>query len=400
LAEASKHPDLTFRPATPDLSNSAQHRFAGFASPPEPPAPATAVAPAVSDGLRIDRGHAGQLLVSGTPAVDALSLIWRERRSISIDCNLPVQDVERLAPALARLSGHAPMCVFRCEDRRRWDEVLRALASGRALPDPHLEVNFRVEDARALQPAIGAVAYSLDQLSETIHTSLDKAIFDELHGALFDCLGRPAPFEMGWIIEPRLKERLWTLWHGWHAIIDADPVTRRRFLLLLATECDPEEPEPAALVRVGPRTLRPFLLKAALFGLAFSIGSGQNLSPSSCHPGNLQTSRLTGHACGVSWIDGRDLTPAVVDRPWTTAIVLLAELRSAFRLLQSEPRLDRDDHSPALIGDSAIAERPLILGADDVFQAALEAGEQALATYLTEVLGWRAAAADSSLERA
>ena len=37
----------------------------------------------------------------------------------------------------------------------------------------------------------------------------------------------------------------------------------------------------------------------------------------------------------------------------------------------------------------AIAERPLILGADDVFQAALEAGEQALATYLSGVLQWR-----------
>lgn len=147
-----------------------------------------------------------------------------------------MQDVEDLVPALARLSGHAPMCVFYCEDRRRWEEILRALASGRALPDPHLEVNFRVEDARVLQPAIGAVAYSPDQLSETIHTSLDKAIFDELHGALFDCLGRPAPAEMGWIIEARLKEQLWTLWRGWHAMIDPDPVTRRRFLLLLATE--------------------------------------------------------------------------------------------------------------------------------------------------------------------
>jgi hypothetical protein len=401
LPDASKHPDPTFRPATPRLTDTAQRRFAAFTSLPEPsPATAIAVNTALFDELRVDRGHAGQLLVSGTLAVEALSRIWRERRSISIDCNLPVQDVKDLVPALARLSGHAPMCVFHCEDRRRWEEVLRTLASGRALPDPHLEVNFRVEDPRVLQPAIGAVAYSPDQLSETIHTSLDKVIFDQLHGALFDCLGRAAPAEMGWIIEARLKEQLWTLWRGWQAIIDPDPVTRRRFLLLLAMERDSEVPEPAALVRVGPKTPRPFLLKAALFGLAFCIGSGQNLSPSPRHPGNLQTSGLTGHACGVSWIDGRDLTPAVVDRPWTTTIVLLAELRSAFRLLQSEPRLDRDDHAPALIGDPAIAERPLILGADDVFQAALEAGEQALATYLTGVLQWRAAAADSSLERA
>jgi hypothetical protein len=403
IPAAARRPDPTFRPATPSLTDSAQRRFAAFIAPPEPPPLAAAAAvggPTLGGGLRIDRGHARQLLVSGTLAVAALPDVWQRRQSLTIDCRLPVQDVERLVPALARLSGHAPLCDFYCTDRRRWEEMLHTLATGRAMPGPDLDVSFRVEDARDLPPTVGAIAISPDQLSDAIHTGLDKAIFDELHGALFDCLGRASPTEMGWMIEPALRAQLWDLWRAWHTIIEPDPLTRRRFLLLLVTERDSEAPESAALVRVGPKTLRPFLVKAALFGLAFAIGARRNLTPSPHHPGNLQTLGLTGHACGVSWIEGRGLNPANVDRPWTTAIVLLAELRSAFRLLQGEPRLDRDEHAPALIGDPAVAERPLILGADDVFQAALEAGEHALATYLGEVLAWRAAAADNSLERA
>lgn len=75
LPDASKRPDPTFRPATPRLTDSAQRRFAAFTSLPEPP-PAAAIAvnaAALSDEFRVDRGHAGQLLVSGTLAVEDLS---------------------------------------------------------------------------------------------------------------------------------------------------------------------------------------------------------------------------------------------------------------------------------------------------------------------------------------
>lgn len=50
--------------------------------------------------------------------------------------------------------------------------------------------------------------------------------------------------------------------------------TARRFLLLLADEKDFQSDAAVPLVRVGPRTVRTHLLKAAVFALAFVAGTG------------------------------------------------------------------------------------------------------------------------------
>lgn len=259
-------------------------------------------------------------------------------------------------------------------------------------------LQFRVEEARALAAPMNPQASEAAAFIRAAQAALDAETLQGLHDALFDVLARPEPVECGWVIEADLRDELWGLWQTWRAALDDSPGAIRRFLLLLADAEDFVDEADDSLVRVGPKTLRGYLLKAALFALAFVLGTNQPLGPAFAHPGNLQGQGLSGHACGVTWIEGRDVGPRVAERTWSAAIVLLAELKVAAEFLFAEPRLDAQFGDRPRVGEIALAERPLILGADDVFLDALEAGRTALTAYLNDVIGTRADAASRLIE--
>lgn len=288
--------------------------------------------------LRIDSGPPG-LGISGDLATQDFGAAWREGQGIVVDCALRPQNAPRLATALARLCGHAVTSMLFGRERRRWEDFLRGAASPRKLPG-NLDFAFRVTEARALPGVDAATAVSSDALSDAIHLALDAEAYRALDGLLFDVLGRPDPEPCGWEIETDLRQSLWALWEAWRQVLNADEQVCRRFLVLLAHEQDFEGEADAALVRVGPRTLRAHPLKAAIFALAFVAGSDSQVVPVADRPGNIRGEVLSGHACGVAWIEGREVGPRTVLRPWTTSVVLLAELRAAVEVLGEEPRLD------------------------------------------------------------
>jgi hypothetical protein len=391
-------PIAGLRPSTPPLSSGALARFpqpaANVAASPAPAAP-----PAPQRSLRVEQAADGRLVWSGDLEPVGAAQVWRDDQITAIDCGVAVADAGPLLGALARLSGHAHNCDLYCRDRRRWEDVLIHDYSARILPSPYVSLRFMVHDARSGAPGAMTMPYDGQALAETLHEALDVEVLDQLHHALFDCLSRTPPAPTGWPIERELSHRMWVLWSAWRIRLDADPAMRRRFLLLLATERDTQRLGPDELCRLGPKILRPYLLKAALFALAFTIGAGRDLVPATCYPGNISDAALTGHASGVAWIDDREVGPDVASRPWSTGVVLLSELKSAFQQLQGEPRLNRGfDQLRPLIDEPGPAERPLVLGGDSVFQQALIAGEQAIAEYLSRVFQSRTAAAEQSLE--
>jgi hypothetical protein len=262
----------------------------------------------------------------------------------------------------------------------------------------NLEIRIRVEEARELPSAENPQIMPAETFVETAHRALDAETFQALHNELYDVIGRPDPVECGWVIEAGLRDQLWVLWQIWQAALEADAGSLRRFLVLLADAQDYTDAGERALVRVGPKTVRAHLLKATIFALAFVFAAERPLTPATKHPGNLQGEGAAGHACGVTWIDGRDVGPRVADRTWSTSIVLLAELKAGVELLRGEPRLDESLDGRPLVGEVAVAERPLILGADERFLDALEQGTPALSGYLMEVLEWRATAASRLIE--
>lgn len=396
MPPAAKTPSGTTRPATPTLSAEAIALFGAEPGPDNldeaPPALAEDVV-----SLRLERGHAGEILTSGDLPVAQIGEIWRQGRQVSVDCGWPPYDAPRLVDLLARLCGHAIAAVVWSDYRGPWEKALAHALRPHALP-ANLNLRVHVEPGRTLPAAVGAVAVQPDAFVEAGHAALDAECLRMLDDELRQVIGCPDPADCGWPIEPALRAELWALWETWRATLQDDPAVLRRFLVLLADESDaPGLPE-SGLVRVGPRTIRAHLLKPALFGLAFVLGSHQDMGPAPGHPGNLQGPGGAGHACGVNWIEGRNLSSRVAERVWTTPVVLLSELQVALDFLRPAPRLDEVMTPVPLLADLGAHERPLIMGADEAFRDALEQGRPALDQYLAEILDRRAEAAGMLIE--
>ncbi|WP_091741902.1 ABC-three component system protein [Phenylobacterium immobile] len=399
MPAAATNPLEGFRPQTPALTPEAAARFAAFHSPDMqplgPPEPAPAADTSVR--LRIDRAADGDLVVTGNLEPAALAEAWRDERAVVVDCSLAARDAPTLVGLLARLCGHALSSAFFVHDRRRWAEALGYAVRGRALPG-NLEIRFQVEGPREQAAAANPQLIPLPDFVATVHRALDVEVLRTLHEQIYDVVGRPDPIECGWAIEAGLRTALWALWEDWRPALQGDANALRRFLVLLADDRDYEDGGETTLVRVGTKTIRSHLLKAALFALAFVVGSERPMSPATAHPGNLRGAAGAGHACGVTWIEGRDIGARVAERPWSTQIVLLAELKAAFEFLRGEPRMDELIDDRPRVGEIAATERPLVLGADDQFLDALEQGLPALNIFLTGVLAWRADSARDLIE--
>ena len=396
MPPAAKAPSGTTRPATPSLSPEA---IALFGAEPGPDnldeAPPTLADNVVS--LRLDRGPAGEILASGDLPVANIGEIWRQARPVSVDCGWSPDEAQRLVGLLARLCGHATAAVVWSDDQRPWEKALAHVLRPHALP-ANLSLRVYVELARTLSAAIGAVAAQPNPFVEAGHEALDAECLRMLDDELRQVIGCPDPADCGWPIETALRGELWALWETWRGTLQDEPAVLRRFLVLLADEHDaPGLPE-SGLVRVGPRTIRAHLLKPALFGLAFVLGSQLDMGPAPDHPGNLHGLSGAGHACGVNWIGGRNLSSRVADRAWSTPVVLLSELQVAVDFLRPAPRLDEVMTPSPLLGRLGAQERPLIMGADEAFRDALEQGRPALHQYLAEILDQRAVAAGMLIE--
>lgn len=389
------------RPESPRLTPAARARFEAAATiAGAPPAPPIGVAPTAGEMNHhlLLRANGGDVEWHGHVSPDEAEQYWSGQRSFIVHSEISVADAGPLVASIARIGVHVPDFTIHARDVHGWRAAMTKLCAVRELPGPDLAAPCVVRDWADAPPLELRATVAPSLMAATVHGILDEEMLRQLRSALHDILG-PAAVEMGWPIEAALKDRLWAKWEEWHGALLADAVTRRRFLLLLATEQDRADPGDGLLVRVGPRILRPFLTKPALFGLAFAVSSGHALAPAGGPPGNVATQGITGHACGVGWIEGRDLGPSCAMRQnWTTGIVLLAQLKDAFQLIEGELRFDRAAGGPSRVGTISLGEEPLVIGADEAFVTALEAGEQSVHDYLHSIFTWRSEAARATLE--
>lgn len=344
------------------------------------------------------RGNAGIVEWLGEISPSEAERYWVNGRPLVVHTELSAADAGPLVAALARIGAHVSNFVIHARDAHGWRGAMNKLCAARELPGPDLAAPCVVHDWADPPQLDTHASVASFLLAETVHAALDDEMLRQLRGALHDILG-PAAVEMGWPIDATLKTRLWAQWEIWHGALVADATTRRRFLLLLATEQDYANLRDELLVRVGPKILRPFLTKPALFGLTFAVCSGHALAPSGGPPGNVAAQGITGHACGVGWIGGRDLGASrVMRQTWSTGVVLLAQLKDAFQLIEGERRFDRTAGDPPKVGTTALAEEPLVIGADEIFLTALEAGEESVRDYLQSIFTSRSEAARAGLE--
>jgi hypothetical protein len=396
---AANPPASATRPESPVLTASAAARFAGLgpapAAEPDPVAPAPPAEPLL---IGLAPGEAGTVVWSCELGPGDAGQIWSGGRSVALHCEISAADAAPLAPMLARLGAHAAGFTFHAKDVAGWRASLGALCASKALPGPQLAIHCPVAEWDGAAVPGPAVELAPPLLAKTIQNRLDREVLRQLHALLYQILG-PAAAPTGWPIEPALRQRLWDQWSEWHAALAADDGLCRRFLRLLTSEVDREPAAEAALVGLGPKTLRPFMTQATIFALAFAVCSGMAVSPTGIHPGNLACDALTGHSCGVSWINERTLgMRGAMDQAWTTGVVLLSQLREAVRMMEGDLRMDRSLSDAPAVGSIAPSEEPLIIGADDGFVAALEAGEPELQAYLQSIFRWRSETATPALE--
>ncbi|NVD37651.1 hypothetical protein HT585_02190 [Ensifer sp. HO-A22] len=386
------------RPESPSLTASARARFAPFA-PAAAPAPLPEQEAVGPPTLRIVLQRQGNNITwSGDLAPTDIDMLWRGNHGLSVYTDVAAADSDGLISALARLGCHAASFHLHARDAQGWRTSMTSLCASRSLPGPDIGTRCIVNDWDDPPVVVQRVTSPIADLASIVSERLDLETLRQLHGALYDVLG-PPNVEIGWPIEARLKEQLWSRWLNWHPVLQAEPATRRRFMLLLVTEQDRDNITPELLVRVGPRSLRPFLTKPTIFGLTFAVCSEHAVSPIAVAPGNMAGGGLTGHACGVGWIQGRDLSAGfAAAQAWTTGVVLLAQLREAFRLAERDVRFDHAPGDPAKVGDVLSDQEPLVIPADELFVIALEAGEQSMQQHLRSVIQWRATNNRASLE--
>lgn len=388
------------RPESPQLTPAARARFEAAAAGMVAAAPVEAPVAAPSGIVNsvVVRNNGAEVEWLGQIAPGAAEQYWGSGRPFEVYAELSAADAGTLVAAIARIGAHIPNFVIYARDVQGWRGAMSRLCAARELPGPDLATLCIVNDW-AEPPALPVqISTAASALAENIHFALDEEMLRQLHGALHEILG-PAAVEMGWPIEVALRDRLWAQWEIWDGVLRADGAIRRRFLLLLATEQDHADLRSPLFVRVGPKILKPFLTKPALFGLAFAVCSGHALTPSGRAPGNVVAEGITGHACGVGWIGGRELSASRATRQqWSSGVVLLAQLKDAFLLIEGGLRFDHVAGDLPRIGTTSRGEEPLLIGADETFLAALEAGEQSVKNYLESIFRSRSEAVRASLE--
>lgn len=389
------------RPVSPRLTATAIDRFrlfrASAAAAAAQPAPQTAVRPN-AQRVAISLAATGNVRWAGDIQPSDIHQLWAAGTTVDLYCDVNAADALRLLPAIARVGAHADGLTLFIRDVARWRTALNSLWSDRSHPGPNLNLRSPIEDWRDPPRLAQLAELPLGELVDALHDRLDDSTLSAVHGALFDVLGPPA-VPTGWEIEPALRERLWELWQVWKEALALDVKKRRRFLRLLASVHDKVDVEDAALVRIGPKIVNRYLTMPTIFALAFAACSGRPVAPASQHPGNVSVEALTGHSCGVEWIDRRSIRALMVSQHnWTTSVVLLSELSDAVQLMEGDLRMDQTSSDPPKVGVPSLTEKPIVIGADGEFLRALEEGTVALQRFFQSIFQRRADAARQLLE--
>jgi hypothetical protein len=389
------------RPVSPRLTPAAIDRFEPFRENAEAAAAQVAPQAAAQPNARrvaISLSAAGGVVWAGDIQPSDIHLLWTDGAIVEVYCDLGAADASRLLTVIARVGAHAGDLTFFVRDAARWRTALDSLWSDRSHPGPNLNLRSPIEDWRDPPALVQLAELHLGELAEAMHERLDSSTLSAVDVALFNFLGPPA-VPTGWEIEPSLRDRLWELWQAWNRVLAHDADKRRRFLRLLASVQDKVEVEAAALVRIGPKIVSRYLAMPTIFALAFAACSGRPVAPASQHPGNVSVEELTGHTCGVEWIDRRAIHALVVGQHnWTTGVVLLSELSEAVQMMEGNIRMDQLSSDPPKVGVPSLSEQPIVIGANGEFLRALEEGNLAVQRFFQSIFQRRTDAARQSLE--
>ena len=319
----------------------------------------------------------GRIQWSGSLHPSEVSNLWNidpmKQGKLRISISAKLHELGQADDALFRLSAYANLKLLRVPDRDAWVRGLKKLEDVHREPDTAI----RFDDSTNEESCPAAwQEFDKDQLSNLIHSALDRKILDWLSGELYNCLKNGKDTEIGEKIESNLASLMWAKWQNWESELRDEPALLPHFLSRVF-EVDAKAPVNLSnFASIGfCSSVRKQLLRATLFALALDA-AGVSTNPKVRDIGNLDVAAQSGHACGISRRDQRDLRRFAGSVDWKSDVVFLPFLGTSLLDLyaRSVPMTRTEGTKDHLITQII----PISLTAEDAFLDALALGAQAV----------------------
>ncbi|MGY0794228.1 ABC-three component system protein [Azospirillum argentinense] len=374
------------------------------------PAPLSIVPTAAASVVEIAEIAPGRFAWTGAVTLADAGRLWDKPSPVGLLRIAVRPDAPpRLRHALLRLLCHAGPDSFDVEilDHDRWRRDYEDCLDQRMPVNDTPEWTASWRACPPLSPGTSALGETAAEFSRRIEAALDRWVLDALDAEIRGCInGTRAGRRYGITVEMDLGERLLELWDRWKA--EMDEPTRRRFLEMLASIHDGDG-KPHGLIGVGQHTLGKCLVPAAILALVVAEcgnavlhpdGSGP-LKPHHKAPGNLASTSLHGHSCGVRWVGGKPMEHwlgALEELPWKCRVVILGTVHSQQDLARARQRSIGHQTPDGRLTDNSLSH-PIALVFDHGFSEALEKGHKAVEQHLRDVFRARLQEQTRYLER-
>lgn len=319
----------------------------------------------------------GRIQWSGSLHPSEVSNLWdidpMKQGQLGISILAKLHELAPADDALLRLSAYANLKLLRVPDRDAWARGLQKLEDVHREPDTAI----RFDDSTNEESCPAAwQEFDKDQLSNLIHNALDRKILNWLSGELYNCLKNGKDTEIGEKIESNFASLMWAKWQNWETALRSDTALLQHFLSRVF-EVDAKAPVTQSnFASIGFCTsVRKQLLRATLFALALDA-AGVSTNPKARDIGNLDVAEQSGHACGISRRNQRDLRRFAGSVDWKSDVVFLPYLGTSLLDLyaRSVPMTRTEGTKDHLITQAL----PISLTAEDAFLDALALGAQAV----------------------
>lgn len=309
----------------------------------------------------------GSLHPSNVGELWAIDPMTQGQVKISIAAKL--RELGSADDALLRLSAFANPRTLRVPDEDAWNRRLQQLEDSHRQPDVSIKFDLSTEIDSC--PATW-LDFDIDELSKSIHEALDSKILAWLNEELYDCLKNGKDSDVGEKVELSLASLMWEAWRNWEIALRSDPILLQHFLSRVFEVDAKALVAPSNFVSIGFCTsVRKQLLRASLFALALDA-AGVPTAPKARDIGNLDVAEQSGHACGISRRNQRDLRRFANSVEWKSDVVFLPYLEtSLLQLYERSVPMTRTEGTKDHLNTQAL---PIALTAEHGFLDALACG--------------------------
>jgi hypothetical protein len=245
-------------------------------------------------------------------------------------------------------------------------------------------------------------------LADKMHDEMDCWALERLNWLLWKVARGDSERLLNFSIHKKFLDPMKSQWDAWKSELDADPLLRRHFLQsTLATSGVLSNVAP--LVRLGPKTMIPCLLSAAVFALAIEVATRKGTRPLYLGLGehadervrNLRHGTEDAHLLGLQLVEHRRLLRAFGDIEWPGGYALLAGTEaSVMELIKHGNTIGKPDLNERIVrANDRDYSHVTILTCDPGFCEALELGPDRLARYIVEVSKQQTQANEDAMSR-